>query len=125
MPAKLYSNLPQQATGTIEPTVQAFDLYYTKPLELNSNVLAAIKGFFQSRGFDDVASESTAVILMRQASVDKINPMNILDTLRGIDNVAISALVSEILNFNRVKTSFLGYALNFTPDPYIARNIIP
>lgn len=112
------------ATANADPTVQAFDVYYNQPLELNSNILAAIKGFFQTRKFDDVASESMAVIIMRQAAIDKINPMNIMDTLKGLDNVSISALVSEILNYNRVKTSFLGYSITFTPDVYTQRNIL-
>lgn len=124
MSVNVYSNLPQMATGSMDPTVQAFSVYYNKPLELNANILAAIKGFFQSRKFDDVASESIAVIIMKQAAIDKINPMTILDTLKGIDDVAISALVSEILNYNRVRTSFLGYTNKFTANAYINRNIL-
>lgn len=111
------------ATGVNEPTVQVFDAYYQKPLELNANILAAMQGFFQSRGFQEMAAESISVILMKQAAIDKINPMSILDTLKGLTSVEISALVSEILNFNRLKTSFLGYSNKFIPDPFLQRNL--
>jgi hypothetical protein len=50
--------------------------------------------------------------------------MQILDTLKGLDSVEISALVAEILNYNRFKTSYLGYALAFTPRIEVSRNIV-
>jgi hypothetical protein len=49
--------------------------------------------------------------------------MQILDTLRGLDNVQLSGLVSEILNYNRFKSSSLGYADKPQPHPEIQRNI--
>ena len=49
--------------------------------------------------------------------------MQILDTLKGFDNVEISALVSEILNYNRFKTSFLGYTQSFVINDEVLRNI--
>jgi hypothetical protein len=121
--SNLYSNLPPNK-GSVESTVQAFDNYYTQPLELNAGVLDAMKGFFTSRGFETVAAESIAVVIMKQAKKDGYNPMQILDTLKGLDSVEISALVSEILNYNRVKTSFLGYARQFIPSQEVQRNIL-
>jgi hypothetical protein len=51
--------------------------------------------------------------------------MSLLDTLKGLDSVDLSALVAEIMNYNRLKTSFLGYATKFTPHNEIVRNILP
>lgn len=99
-------------------------MYYQQPLELNADVLFAIQGFFSSRGFDDVSSQSIAVTIIKQAKKDNYNPMQILDTLKGLDSVEISALVSEILNNNRFKTSFLGYTRGFVPNDEVARNIL-
>ena len=119
----IYSNLP---TSKISPdaTVQAFDNYYTAPLELSASTLAAMVGFFTQRGFDSTSAETVAVIIMKQAKKDGYNPMQILDTLTGIDTVEISALVAEILNYNRVKTSFLGYSKEFTPHDEVQRNVL-
>lgn len=119
----IYSNLPQNNVDK-EATVQFFDAYYSQPLELNANVLSAVKGFFENRGFDVSSSETIALIIIKQAKKDGYNPMEIIDTLKGLDNVEISALVAEILNFNRVKTSFLGYAREFVVNNEIKRNII-
>lgn len=119
----IYNNVPSNLTSK-DFKILAYDTYYTKPLELDSGVYDSMKGFFTARGFDEHAAESTTIIIITQAKKDGYNPMQILDTLRGISNVEISALVSEILNYNRLKTSFLGYAKAFTPNTEITRNII-
>ena len=118
----LYSNLPANNTP-VNSTIQAFDAYYSRPLELDASTYTAMVSFFTSRGFEQPASENIAVIIMKQAKIDSLNPMVILDTLRGLDSVEMSAFVSEIINYNRFKTSFLGYALNFTPNDNVIRNV--
>jgi hypothetical protein len=118
-----YSNIPVNSSSQNQ-TVQAFDAYGTQPVEINATVLAAMKGFFTSRDFGEVAAESIAVTIIRQAMQDGYNPMQILDTLKGVDTVQLSAIVSEILNYNRFKSSSLGYAQPFRPNPEIARNIL-
>jgi len=122
-----YSNIPPSKpvnTNSGDYTVQAFDAYYSVPLELSASILDAMTGFFTSRGFDETAAQSTAVILIKQAKNDGYNPMQILDTLAGLDSSEISSLVSEILNYNRFKTSFLGYAMAFSPNQQVLRNVI-
>jgi hypothetical protein len=118
-----YSNLPVDSVK--EKTVQAFDAYYSLPLEINASVLAAMKGYFTHRSFGEVAAESIAITIIRQAKSDGYNPMQILDTLKGLDDVQLSGLVSEILNYNRFKTSNLGYAHTADIHPEISRIIIP
>jgi hypothetical protein len=117
-----YSNLPVATPQ--DQTVQAFDAYYSLPVEINSSVLAAMKGYFTNRGFAEVAAESISVTIIRQAKQDGYNPMQILDTLKGLDSVQLSSLVSEILNYNRFKSSNLGYAQQFRPHPEVQRNIL-
>jgi len=120
-----YNNLPTETKTktSSDLTVQAFDTYYSKPLEISVNVLNAMSGFFQSKGFEEVAAENVAIVIIKQAKKDGYNPMEILDTLKGFDSVEISALVSEILNYNRFKTSFLGYNQSFIINDEILRNI--
>ena len=120
-----YNNLPAETKTktSSDLTIQAFDAYYSTPLEISVNVLNAMSGFFQSKGFEEVAAENVAIVIIKQAKKDGYNPMQILDTLKGFDNVEISALVSEILNYNRFKTSFLGYTQSFIINDEILRNI--
>lgn len=124
MPASLYNNLPKTSTTDNNSTSKKFENYYKKPLELDSNTLAAIQGFFVNRGFDSAAAESIAVIIINQAKKDGYNPMEIMNTLTGLDEVNISNLVAEILNANRFKSSYLGYARKFDANQEIKRNIL-
>lgn len=119
----MYSNLPA-SKSTLESTVQAFNNYYAKPIELNATAYAAMTGFFTGRGFDQSAAESISTVIMIQAKNDGYNPMQILDTLKGLDSVEVSGLVAEILNYNRFKTSSIGTARPFQPNEEIQRNIL-
>ena len=125
MVANIYSNIPYAKAKDLNATVKAFDLYFNQPLEISVSVLNAMKGFFESKGFDKESAETISVIIIKQSKKDGYNPMVILDTLKGLDSLEISALVSEILNFNRFKTSFLGYAREFVANDEVKRNIIP
>lgn len=121
--ANLLSNLPANNVSSNQ-MVNAFDAYVSRPLELDTNTLNSMKGFFQSRGFESASAESISVIIIKQAKLDGYNPLTILDTLKGLDNVEISALVAEILNYNRFKSSFLGYARQQNTSDEINRNIL-
>lgn len=105
-------------------TLKAINTFYSAPIEIEATLLAAMKGYFTKRGFDESAGESLAITIIIQAKQDGYNPMEILDTLKGLNDVELSGLVSEILNYNRLKTSSLGYAQPFSTNPEVARNIL-
>jgi len=119
-----YSNLPLNSRPQLDSTVQAFNAYFAQPVELNATAYAAIVGFFTNRGFQQSAAESISTIIMTQAKQDGYNPLKIIDTLRGLSDVEISGLVSEILNYNRFKTSSLGISQPFRSNKEIQRNIV-
>lgn len=118
-----YSNLPTN-NSAFESTIQSFNNYYSEPIELNATAYAAMTGYFTNKGFDQSAAESISTIVMTQAKRDGYNPMQILDTLKGLDSIELNGLVAEILNYNRYKTSNLGTAQKFEPNPEILRNIL-
>lgn len=122
--ATSFNNIPYGNITQLDSTVQAFDNYQSQPFELHAGTFNSMIGFFTARGFDRDAAESITVVIMKQAQRDGYNPMTILDTLTGLDSVNISALVSEILNYNRYKTSMLGYALDTNPHAEVTRNIV-
>lgn len=120
-----YSNIPpKQFTQTSDQTVQIFNNYYKEPIALNNSELTAMTGYFEKRGFETVAAESAAAIILTQAAQDGYNGMQVMDTLSGLTSVEISGLVAEIMNFNRVKSSLLGTVQNIQPIVDITRNII-
>jgi len=120
-----YSNLPsEKKASSSDLTVQIFNNYYKDPINLNNGELVAMTGFFEKRGFDPVAAESTSVIILTQARKDGYNAMQIMDTLKSLGDVEISGLVAEILNYNRINTSYLGVVQNLQPSDEVIRQII-
>lgn len=121
--ATSYTNIPPKKI-TADANIQAYDTYYSTPLEVSASTFDAMKSFFTARGFESIAAESVALVIIKQAKKDNLNPLEILDTLKGLDNAEISALVAEIINYNRFRTSFLGYALAFVETEEVARNVL-
>jgi hypothetical protein len=102
-----------------------FDRFYQKQITFPSNQIDAVVGFFKKRGFDDLAANSTSIILLTQAKVDNINPFKLIDTLKGLTDVQLSQIVTEVLNLNREKTSTLGFKLETIDETTESRNILP
>lgn len=122
-----YSNLPNTPPPSIytsNGTVQSFNSYYTAPTEIDAGTLNAMTGFFESRGFDITTSNAISSIIIQQAQTDGYNPMTVLDGLVGLDGLEISELATQILNYNRFKSSFLGYSASIKPYHEIQRNIL-
>jgi hypothetical protein len=100
-----------------------FDTYGKLPLEFTANDVDATTGFFTSKGFDKDAAQSTALILLKQAKIDKMPVFQILDTLKVLTGIQLSALVGEILNNNRGPSSTLGFKVKSVEKQNQTRNI--
>lgn len=119
-----YTNLPVKSSDN-SLGQQAFLNFYVSPIEIDASVLDAMTGFFTARGFDLVSAGAFASVLIGQAKKDNINPLNLLDTFKGYNNVQLNSLMAEVINYNRYKTSYLGFGPIFSPNPEIARNVLP
>jgi len=116
--------MPKLFNSGVDGTKQTFNNYYQFPLQINSETLNLMKGFFEQKGFDKLAAESISVTLIRQCLQDNLNPMTTLDGLIHLDGADLSALATQILNYNRFKSSYLGIGTLPTPNQYIQRNIL-
>lgn len=119
------SNLPQTETTDSGDKVKTFfDTYFSEPISFPAEQIDATVGFFQKRGFDELASQATAIVLLQQAKIDNVNVFTLLDTLKGLEEIQLSAVVSEVLNYNRQKISTLGYRQQGQSDFLESRNIV-
>lgn len=118
------TNLP---SNIIEDSATAtklfFDEYGQAPLEFSANDVEAAIGFFQGQGFDRDAAEITAMVVLRQAKFENIPVFKLIDQLKGMDGMKLSALVGEILNNNRPSSSALGFKSGRVDDELKTRNI--
>lgn len=104
-------------------TKQFFDRYFTKQINLTSNEVDSVVGFFTKRKFTQDAAISVATVILQQAKAENKNVFALIDTLTGLTEVQLSQLVSAILNNNRSKISALGYKSNFEKLTTENRNV--
>jgi len=123
--AKSLSNVGITSATGDQATVQFLSGLGDAPVELNAGEYDACIAFFTNKDYDRTAAESIAYVLVRQAKIDDVSVMKILDTLEAnsTDPVTLNNLVGEILNLNRFKTSILGFKSSSTQNPVAIRNI--
>ena len=121
-----YTNIPPQSlAGQSNQTVQVFNNYYQFPININNNELIAMTGFLENRGFGADSAESISIAILTQAAQEGLNGLQIMDSLNTLDGTALSGIVSQVLNYNRLNTSLLGTVQSLTPPALIGQNILP
>jgi hypothetical protein len=117
------SNLPvEQSTDSAESAKRFFNTYYQEAVAFPANIIDAAVGFFESRGFEKTAAVSVSTVLLSQSKIENVNVFQLLDTLKGLNELQLSRVVSEILNYNRVRISTLGYKVEDSTNEYDKRN---
>jgi hypothetical protein len=111
-------------TDSAEPTKEFFNRYFTQSISFSSNQVDAVVSFFENRGFEKTAAASVATILLEQAKVDNINVFDLLESLKTLDKIKLTALTTAILNANRSAISKLGYRETNVTNTIEARNIL-
>lgn len=118
------SNLPKvQKIDSANDTKRFYNQYFTDFINFPTNQVDAVIGFFTSRGFEKTSAIAVGTVMLQQAKLDNINVFELLDTLKKTDEVQLSSVVTEVLNYNREKISTLGYRVVDTDSRIEARNI--
>lgn len=101
-----------------------FDRYYNKPINFNDNELNSVVAFFESKGFDKSSAIAVSITLLNQAKLDNVKIYKLLDTLNKYQDIQLSAVVAEVLNYNRKRTSTVGFKKRVFESKLEKRNII-
>ena len=115
---------PQSQSDSATKMKSFFDNYFTQQMSFPAEQVDSVIDYFTKRGFDYVASTAVATVILQQAYTDDVDVYAILDTLKGLTEVQLSAIVAEILNANRQRTSMLGYRQPQTGEFLESRNIL-
>ena len=105
-------------------TSRFYNRYSRQEIPYNASEVDAVIAYFLKRGFDQVAAANTAAILLQQASIEKISPFKLIETLKGLSDVQLSNVVAQLLNLSREKCSSVGYRIPSTEQLFDQRNII-
>ena len=73
--------------------------------KFSSNDVDAVVGFFEQEVLK-TSSINTAAVILKQAKIDNVKVFELLDSLKGLDKVQLSYIVTEVLNNSRSLTSF-------------------
>jgi hypothetical protein len=122
----LQSNLPTTtSTDSADKMKKFFGSYYQKGITLAAGELDSTIGFFVARGFEKSAAETIGSTLLSHAKSEGVNVNKLLDTMTGLNKLQMNRIVTEILNYNRLKISNLGYRVDNTNlNQYELRNIL-
>lgn len=119
------NSLPTPAERNSDKKVtEVFDNYFNRKLSFPSNEVDAVIAFFEKRGFEKSAAIATSTSLLNQAKIDGVKVFTLIDTLKGFNDVQLSAVVAEILNYSRLRTSVLGYKIAGSTEKLERRNIV-
>lgn len=101
-----------------------YDRYFVKKISYPASEVDAVYNFFTKRNFDEQAARAVSSILLEQAKLDNIKVFKLLDTLKGLSKIQLSAIVTEILNYKRPRSSTLGYRVENQGFLNELRNIV-
>lgn len=113
-----------KSTDSATEVKSFFDRYFSKSISITSNEVDSVLGFFKKRKFEESAAIAVTTVLLQQAKSENKNVFELLDSLKGLDEVKLSQLVAAILNNNRSKVSALGYTNDYQVVTYENRNIV-
>lgn len=112
------------SNSNINSKEKLFDRKNQKQISYNVEEVDAVIGYFLKRGFDQIAAVNTALIILEQARKDDVPVFELIDTLKGITDVTLNNVITQILNLNRSRASTLGYRVILKNSKLDQRNII-
>lgn len=121
------TNLNRINTNAVSPPNpdKFFNNFFNFPVEVSSNVDAAIVAYFEQIADNKESARALASAVIYTAIKQGINPMSALDEFRKIPSGELNAYTTLFLNFERVGTSFLGLKNQPIQNKYVTRAILP
>ena len=102
-----------------------FNNYFDFPIEVSSNIDAAIIAHFQNITETKEAAKALASAVIYTSIKQGADPMAVLDEFKQISASELSAYTALFLNLERQGTSLLGFTKPSLQNSYITRTILP
>jgi len=115
---------PIQSVDNTKKTLRIFGDYFDNQVQIHSEEYDAVIGFFKSKDYADESAETLSYVICRQAKIDNISAMVILDQLKNTNPQELSDIVAEILNLYRFISSLIGKKQDNPTQDIVSRNIL-
>ena len=122
MTTNIYTN-SSISNDSAKSTLDFFENYNKKQINLKSSDIDQFESLLQKKGMQELAARETTTLILKQCSIDEVDPQTIYEQLRQTPNMELTDLLGEILNINRPVSSTLGTKLNYGANN-AKRNII-
>ncbi len=122
MTTNIYTN-SYNSNDSAKSTLDFFENYNKKQINLKSSDIDQFESLLQKKGMQELAARETTTLILKQCSIDEVDPQTIYEQLRQTPNMELTDLLGEILNINRPVSSTLGTKLNYGANN-AKRNII-
>lgn len=121
------TNLSGVNTNAINPpnADKFFNNFFEFPIEVSSNVDAAIIAHFEQIAENKEAARALASAVIYTAIKQGLNPMAVLDEFKKIPLGDLNTYTAYFLNNERRGTSFLGITNRPPQNKYVTRAILP
>jgi hypothetical protein len=125
--AKEPTNLGQINLNAIETTDarKYFNNFFEIPVEISSNVDAAIVAYFETVADNKESARALASAVIYTSVKQGLNPMETLKEFQKLPKGELDAYTAMFLNFERKGTSYLGLSNQPQVNKYIQRSIRP
>tara|TARA_A100001015_G_scaffold17924_1_gene20805 strand:- start:826 stop:1251 length:426 start_codon:yes stop_codon:yes gene_type:complete len=115
---------PIQNVDLTKKTLRIFGDYFDNEVQISSQEYDAVVSFFNSKDYAGESAETLAYVICRQAKIDNVSAMSVLDQLSTTDPQELSDVVAEILNLYRFKSSLIGKKQDNITQDVVSRNIL-
>lgn len=114
-------NLPNPNTDT---TVQIFNDFYNLDTVVDAGTYDVVLSYFKTVINDLTIAENFTIGFFQVSENSGIPVTELLDEIRGQDQIQLSATFAYYLNNLRSNSTLLGIGKTVTPNLYAARNVI-
>ena len=123
--AKEPTNLTQINLNAVETknTDKYFNNFFDVPVEVSSNVDAAIVAYFEQVADNKESARALASAVIYTSVKQGLDPMETLQEFQRLPKGELDAYTAMFLNFERKGTSYLGISNQPQVNKYIQRSI--
>jgi len=107
-----------------DTTVYLIDNFYNFELNVDAALYDAVLSYFRTIFTDNLTAENFALNIFRISEATGTNVLEILDSVRGQEQIELTATFSYYLNNLRSNTTLLGVNAVTQPAYYAARNVV-
>lgn len=115
---------PFQDVDNTKKTMRVFGDYFEDNITINSAEYDAVISFFTGKDYEQTSAETIAYVICRQAKIDNVSSLVVLDQLSATNPQELSDVIAEILNLYRFKSSLIGSKSDNTTPEVVSRNIL-